>query len=52
MFKARDLLLKGDLDAANYRDLKYECERKVPIVEGKLVEMSAEKDRVIALSRF
>ena len=47
MSKARDLLLKGDLDAADYRDLKHQCERKASIIEGKLVEMSAEKDRGI-----
>ncbi|RCH53623.1 recombinase family protein [Mucilaginibacter hurinus] len=45
--KARDLLLKGHLDGADYRDLKNDCERKVSIIEGKLVELSAEKDRSI-----
>jgi site-specific DNA recombinase len=45
--KARDLLLKGDLDASDYRDIKHDCERKVSIIEGKLVELSSHKNESI-----
>ncbi|MBD1385938.1 recombinase family protein [Mucilaginibacter rigui] len=39
--KARDLLLVGDLDASDYRDIKSNCERQISIIEGKLVELSS-----------
>ncbi len=38
--KARDLLLRGDLDGADYRTIKNDCERQVSILEGKLVDLS------------
>jgi site-specific DNA recombinase len=44
--KARDLLLKGDLDASDYRDIKHDCERQVSIIEGKLVELSSKSSGI------
>lgn len=45
--KARELLLKGDLDASDYRAIKQDCERKVSIIEGKLVEISSKDNQGI-----
>ncbi len=41
--KGRDLQLKGDLDASDYREIKHDYERKVSIIEGKMLEMSSKK---------
>ena len=39
--KGRELLLQGDLDAADYRKIKNDSERQISILEGKLMELSA-----------
>lgn len=44
--KARDLLLKGDLDAQDYKTIKSDCERQVSILEGKLINLSGKSDGV------
>ncbi len=45
--KGRELLLKGDLDGADYRNIKSDCERQVAIIESKLVELSEKADKGI-----
>ena len=42
--KARDLLLTGDLDGADYKIIKNDCERQVSIIEGKLVVLSTKNE--------
>ena len=37
---ARELLLKGTLDGAEYRELKQECEKKINVLEAKLDDYS------------
>lgn len=39
--KARELLLQGDLDASDYRKIKHDGERQISILEGKLMELTA-----------
>jgi site-specific DNA recombinase len=41
--KARELLLVGDLDGADYKKIKGDSERQITILEGKLVDSSAKK---------
>ncbi len=38
LVKARDLLLNSEIEAAEYRDIKAECEKKITILEAKLFE--------------
>lgn len=38
--KARELLLSGDLDGADYREIKSESERKVATLESKVLELN------------
>ncbi|EHQ24803.1 recombinase family protein [Mucilaginibacter paludis] len=38
--KARELLLKGDLDGVEYREIKLECETKINALEAKLGDFS------------
>ncbi|WP_090647988.1 recombinase family protein [Mucilaginibacter sp. OK283] len=44
--KARDLLIKGDLDGSDFKKIKGDCERQVSIIEGKLFEMSGKKEGI------
>jgi site-specific DNA recombinase len=37
---ARELLLKGDLDGVEYREIKSECETKINVLEAKISEFS------------
>lgn len=41
--RARDLLLAGDLDGAEYKKIKSDSERQITILEGKLVDSSVKK---------
>ncbi len=44
--KARELLLSGDLDGADYKTIKNDCERQVSIIEGKLLELSGRNNGI------
>ncbi|WP_423147342.1 recombinase family protein [Rubrolithibacter danxiaensis] len=37
---ARELLLKGDLDGAEYKEIKFECESKINALEAKISDLS------------
>lgn len=45
--KARELLLTGDIDPADYKIIKTENERKITILEAKLAEFSGQSDSVM-----
>ena len=47
--KARDLLLTGDLDGADYKIIKNDCERQVSIIEGKMVGLSTKNEGMGAI---
>ncbi|WP_144915247.1 recombinase family protein [Mucilaginibacter frigoritolerans] len=47
--KARDLLLSGDLDGADYKKIKNDCERQVSILEGKLFDLSGKTESIAPL---
>ncbi|WP_192823788.1 recombinase family protein [Rufibacter sp. LB8] len=38
--RARDLLLAGDLDGAEYRNIKADCEQKINLLEAQLAELA------------
>jgi len=38
--RARELLLAGDLDGTEYRNIKAECEQKINLLEAQLAELS------------
>ncbi|HEY4325740.1 MAG TPA: recombinase family protein [Mucilaginibacter sp.] len=44
--RARELLLLGDLDSADYRKIKNDSERQISILEGRLLELSANTFRI------
>jgi site-specific DNA recombinase len=44
--KARDLLLNGDLDGADYKKIKMDSERQVSILEGKLLDLSGKNEGI------
>jgi site-specific DNA recombinase len=44
--RARDLLLSGDLDGADYKKIKNDCERQVSITEGKLLDLSGKTESI------
>lgn len=47
--KARDLLLGGDIDDADYKRIKRDCERQVSILEGKLMDFAGKTDGIAIL---
>lgn len=38
--KARELLLSGDLDGTDYKEIKSEAERKIAYLEGKVLDLN------------
>ena len=47
--KARDLLLSGDLDGADYKEIKSESERKIAYLEGKALDLNTGTTSIAAL---
>ena len=41
--KARELILTGDIDGTDYKDIKADCERKIVAVEAELAELASKK---------
>ena len=44
--KARELLISGDLDSIDYRKIKSDSERQISVLEGKLMDLSANSFRI------
>jgi len=38
--KARELLLSGDLDGTDYKEIKAESEKKIAYLEGKAIDLN------------
>lgn len=47
--KARDLLLNGDIDSADYHLIKRDSERHITILEAKLFDLSRPADKLTTL---
>lgn len=50
--KARELLLKGDIDGADYKIVKSEAERKIATLEAKLVDKGTEPATISDVERI
>ena len=47
--KARELLLSGDLDGTDYKEIKSEAERKIAYLEGKVLDLNKGTTSIAAL---
>ena len=47
--RARELLLSGDLDGADYKEIKSESEKKIAICEGSVLDLNKESTSIASL---
>jgi site-specific DNA recombinase len=45
--KGRELLLNGDLEPSDYKEIKLESERRIMVIEAHLSELARNKKRII-----
>lgn len=48
--KGRELLLTGDIDPADYKTIKNECEKRIAVLEAELADVSANQLNVSGYS--
>lgn len=51
MENARELLLNNDIDAADYRIIKEQCNEKITRLEAKLNDLKSQNDVILASDR-